>query len=76
LKLPTSIDEEYLETLNKYPEGIIVSNYNIKGSNHISIYAYDKSDKKIGVVVYESESNWEGEILYSNGNTSITGTFT
>jgi hypothetical protein len=76
LKLPATIADKYLESFGSFPEGLKVSNPNVKGTNYVEIYAYNESGRKIGEFYCENTSGWEGVLMWVNENSSITGTFT
>jgi hypothetical protein len=76
LKLPEPISDVNLEAAfedeDDYPEGVTVSNRNVKVAYLDEIEGY-KSNNYIGDFYNESSDGWELEYIYSNGNVSVTG---
>jgi hypothetical protein len=74
LTLPESVSSQYLESLgDDVPAGVTVSNKNVK-TGTASLNAY-KSDSEAGYF-YHKSGDWEGELMYADGDVSVTGTET
>jgi hypothetical protein len=73
LTLPASVSSQYLEPLDDSPDGVTVSNRNVKFA-WINLSAY-KSDSDIGYF-YVKSGDWKGGLMYADSNVSITGTET
>jgi hypothetical protein len=77
LNLPESVSARYLDEDFEYEKthGVTVSNPNAK-TGWVGLYAY-KSNSDIGGFFYETEDGeWEGEIVYSDSDVSVTGSYT
>jgi hypothetical protein len=87
IKLPESINKQYLYNVfeeleimdhGEIPEGITISNQNIKGC-YMGLYAYKSGlpHNQGGFCYYGTEDgDWTGELIYMDGDVSITGTGT
>ncbi|MDR1340600.1 MAG: hypothetical protein LBK58_11195 [Prevotellaceae bacterium] len=77
LNLPASLGAQYLEPLfdeeDEIPDGVTVSNPNVKTGEAI-LDAY-KSDSYVGSF-YHGNGDWEGELIYVDGDVSISGSGT
>jgi hypothetical protein len=79
LTLPETVSDTYLEAFDAgdFEEGITVSNFNVK-TGYAYIEAY-KADDNTGFFYHgtgTADEDWEGELVYSNGDVSITGSYT
>jgi hypothetical protein len=74
LNLPASVSAQYLDGLDEIPEGLTVSNPGVK-MNQVDLEAY-KSDSIYEGDFYHRIGNWEGTLIYVDGDLSITGTYT
>jgi hypothetical protein len=73
LKLSASVEDQYLEYLeDEFPDGLTISDPDVKIA-FVTIVAYDESGAEIGSFELYSE-DYEGILLYADGNVSITGT--
>ncbi|MDR2026337.1 MAG: hypothetical protein LBQ01_02105 [Prevotellaceae bacterium] len=73
INLPESLNSQYLESLGDTPSGITVSDSKVKTG-----YAYLEaciSNSTVGLF-YSGTGEWEGELIYVDGDLSITGTHT
>jgi hypothetical protein len=75
LNLPATVPDAYLEALEEsgIPDGITVSNFNVK-IGYANLRAY-KAGNRAGSF-YHSINDWQGRLVYMNGDVSITGTVT
>jgi hypothetical protein len=79
LNLPETVSETYLEPYGKLREGIKASNPDVKRQGAY-IYAY-KSGRKLSYFHYgtfgtSGTSGWKGNLIYVDGDVSLTGTAT
>jgi hypothetical protein len=77
INLPENVDAQYLEIIEfeeeGIPQGLTVSNPNAKIGS-ISLNAY-KSNSDIGYF-YHGTEDWQGELVYSDSDVSVTGSHT
>jgi hypothetical protein len=73
LNLPETVPDTYLEALDEsgIPDGITISNSNLK-IGYANLCAY-KASNRVGSF-YHSINDWQGRLVYMNGDVSITGT--
>jgi hypothetical protein len=78
LQLPEDVSDTYLEALNDMPDGLNVSNPNVK-IGWTLIRAYEKG-ANVGRRFYLgtgiTATDWRSQLIYSNGDVSMTGSFT
>jgi hypothetical protein len=77
LNLPATVIDTYLDEYDDAPTGITVSNPKVK-VGWADLRAY-KSGSIVGDIYYatgKSDSDWEGELVYVNGDVSVTGSYT
>ncbi|MDR1199709.1 MAG: hypothetical protein LBK94_11990 [Prevotellaceae bacterium] len=73
LTLPASLSAQYLSAADYIPQGITVSNPNVKGGS-VGLYAY-KSGFEAGEFYYGT-NNCMGQLIYVDGDVIITGSST
>ncbi|MDR2287162.1 MAG: Ig-like domain-containing protein [Prevotellaceae bacterium] len=75
LKLPKEVSDLYLNALSEgeIPDSITVSNRNVK-IGQVFLNAYE-SNYQVGNF-YHGTADWEGFLIYANGNVSVTGSNT
>jgi hypothetical protein len=76
LVLPASVGSQYLELLDEedIPAGITVSNKNVKSASVYELDAYKSGDR--AGWLYNETGNWEGSLMYVDGDVTVTGTET
>jgi hypothetical protein len=75
LNLSETVDDTYLEAFDTddLDDGVKVSNPNVK-TGYAEIEAY-KADYSTGCF-YHGTNDWESELMYANGDVSVTGSYT
>jgi transposase-like protein len=73
LTLPDSVNSQDLKSYDDYPASVTISNRNVKtGKPDLSAY---KSDSHTGYFEHKS-GDWEGSLVYADGDVSVNGTKT
>jgi hypothetical protein len=79
LQLPETVSDTYLGAFDtdEIPDGVTVSNLNAKiGWGYIEAYKEDENVGYFYLGTGTTDADWEGELIYSNGDVNITGTET
>jgi hypothetical protein len=71
LELSVGVNDKYLDAFPKLPAGVTISSTSVKVGK-AGLIAY-KAGKRVGHFFHGVEDEWEGELLYANGDVSITG---